>query len=213
MATGGIIICKAAGTTYASDTAIAFGQSVAAGGSFAINGSLAVGGAWSNEGWGYKVKVVSAGNDSGKTLHIAGKFASDTAVGYTDTITVTMANASSATSSEYAFAITGARVATATASSVTIGLADDSSGGPIGLNHGSLYQITAGGTFAGATIQVKKYDDLNAEWVAFGTETGDTAAYCRNYEVPVGTIVKGFLTSGSTTTAIGIKAEAINKQR
>jgi hypothetical protein len=214
MAAGGIVIAQYAGTTLADADGIAAGQSIAAGGSFTLNGSLVVGGEWSNEGWGYKVTAVSAGNDTGKTLYLTGRFYTSNSVGgYTDSATVTLANAGTATSTVYATRITAARVETATASSVTIGLAADGSGVPVGLNHGTLYQISGGGTFGGATVQVKRYFDLTDEWLAFGTETGDTAAFCRNYEIPAGTTMKAFLTTGSTTTALGIKAEIISKQK
>lgn len=210
----GIIIAKNAGTSLANDVGICTGQSIAAGASFTLDGSLVVGGMFDNEGWGYKIKAVSAGNDTGKTLTLAGRFYASNAAGdYTETTTVTLGNATSVTSALYATRITGARMATATASSVTIGLAADGSGVPVRLSHGSLYQMTYAATFAGGTIQIKGYDELSSEFVAFGTETGETAATKKNYELPQGEIVKAFLSGASTTTAINVQAKIINKQK
>jgi hypothetical protein len=211
----GIIICQNAGTSVlADDDGICQSQSVAAGASFTMNGSALSGGVFSNPGWGYKVKVTSAGNDLNKSFIFAGKFWDSASAGsYSETMTVTGANASSATSSLYATQITGVRVDTATAGAVTIGLAADSVGVPVGLNYGSLYQVNYGGTFAGATIQVKKYHALSASWLPFGTETGEASATVKNYELPAGTTVKAFVTLGSATSAIYIDAEIIAKQR
>lgn len=211
----GIVICQNAGTSILTDAdGICQSQSVAAGASFTMNGSALSGGVFNNPGWGYKVTVVSAGNDTGKSFIFAGKFCDSASAGeYSQTITVTGANAGTATSALYATQVTGVRVDTATAGAVTIGLAADSTGAPVGLPHGSLYQVNYGGTFGGATIQVKKYHALTSAWLPFGTEAGEASATVKNYELPTGTTVKAFITTGSSTSAIGIDAEIIAKQR
>lgn len=210
----GIIIAKLAGTTLTDPNGIATAQTITAGASFVINGSLTTGGQWVNEGWGYKVEALSSGNDNGKKLIVYGKFwASDSVGAYSTDTTITLANAGTAYSGLYATEITGATMGTASAGTVQIGLDDTSVGVPVGLKHGSLYQANYGGTFGGATIQVKKYSALNNEWLPFGTETGEVSATVKNYELPAGTTLKAFLTTGSSTTAIGIDFEPINKQR
>ena len=211
--TTGIVVCQMAGTTQADDNGICQAQSLAAGASATLNGSLVSGGTWDNYGWGYKVKVSGAADESGTTFIIAGKFyASNSAGNFSETITL-VGGAVSATSALYATRVTGMRVDSATAGAVTLGLAADACGIPVGLPYGSLYQANYGGTFGGATIQVKKYNALNQEWLPFGTETGETAATVKNYEVPAATVVKAFGTTLSTTSSIGIDFEIIAKQR
>ena len=48
---------------------------------------------------------------------------------------------------------------------------------------------------------------------AFGGETGETAATVINYQINAGATLKAFLTTGSTTTAIGISADTINPMK
>jgi hypothetical protein len=210
-----IIVCKRAGTTLVDLNGIATSQTIAAGGgSFTLDGSLTVQGKYVNEGWGHKVDAFGAGNNTGKDLILAGKFFESTSVGaYLDTITVALGNNATVTSAEYAVEITGARMTTISAGSIVIGLSTITLGAPVTLNHGTLYGGKIGGTFGGATIQIKAYDALNNQWSRFGTEAGETAATIKNYEVPVGTVVRAELTNGSTTTSIGVSFEIINKQK
>lgn len=209
-----IILAKNAGTALADDDGICAQQSVAAGGDLVLAGSLTVGGVFENPGWGYKVKITSVADESGSTFTFAGEFWPSNATG-SDDMTVTMAitgpNATSATSSLYATKITGGNMGTASAGSLSVGLAADGSGVPVGLPYGSLYQIETGGTFAGATATVKKYSPLNAEFISLGT--GAASATLQNYELPSGSVCKVFVTDGSATTSLGVAAEIISKTR
>jgi hypothetical protein len=212
---GQIIVCKRAGTTLFDADGIATSQTIAAGGAaFAIDGALIVNGKYENPGWGHKVTVKGSGSNTGKDVILAGKFFESTSVGaYIETITVAMSGSATVASAEYAVEITGARMTTSSAGSIIIGLDSVTLGAPVTLNHGSLYQAKYGGTFGGATVQVKGYDALNAQWSPFGTETGETAATIKNYEIPAGSVVRAELTNGSSTTAIGVSFEIINKQK
>ena len=209
----GIILAQYAGSSIlADDDGICRGQSATASAkTLTINGSLTSGGVWTNPGWGYKVKVVSAGNDTGKTITVAGKFyASNSVGGYVESIQIALGNATSVTSSLYATEITSVVAATITASSITLGLAADGSAVPVGLNHGALYQITYGGTFAGSTAQIKKYHSLTDEWIAVGSAA--TSAMVENVHLPAGSAVKCFVTTGSTTSSLGIMAEQLQQR-
>lgn len=212
---GQIIICKRAGSTLVDVDGIAQSQSISTGGgSFTLNGSLTVAGVYDNPGWGHKVDIFCSGNNTGKDMILGGRFFDSTSVGsYVDTITVALGNAATVTSAEYAVKITSARMDTASAGSITIGLSTVTLGAPIGLDYGSLYGVKYGGTFGGATVQLKGYDVLNAAWIPFGTETGETTATIKNYELPAGTVIRAELSSTSPTTSIGVSAEIINKQR
>lgn len=212
---GQIIVCKRAGTTLVDLNGICQSQSISAGGgSFTINGSLTVQGKYVNEGWGHKVDIFGAGNNTGKDVILGGKFFESTSAGaYLETITVALGNNATVTSAEYAVEITSARMTTISAGSLVIGLSSICMGMPVTLNHGSLYQAKIGGTFGGATIQLKGYDALNAQWSPFGTETGETTATIKNYELPTGSVVRAELTNGSTTTSLGVSFEIINKQK
>jgi hypothetical protein len=208
-----IVIAKNAGTILADDDGLVRNGTVSAGGgSVTLNGSLTVGGAWENEGWGYKLKVVAAGNETGRTFTFTGKFYASNSVGdFTTTTSIAGPNASSATSSLYATEVTALSVNTATASSFSVGLAADGSGVPAGLPYGSLYQIGYAGTWGGSTMTVSRYNPVAGEWVAL--ETGKTASAWSNVELPVSATVKAFLTDGSTTTALAVTADVINKTR
>lgn len=212
---GGIILGKYAGTSILADAdGICAGQSATAGAlTLTINGSLTSGGVFSNPGWGYKLKATSAGNDSGVTLTVTGKFWASNAAGATPTeeIQLALTNASFVTSTLYATEVTKIVASTITASSITVGTAADSTGVPVTLNGGSLYQINVGGTFGGATPTVSKYAQFAGEWIAVAV--GSTAAGLYNVEVPAGSTVKLSIASGSTTTSLMVDAEIINKQR
>jgi hypothetical protein len=207
-----IIIAKNAGTSVlADDDGLAAAQSVTAG-AIALNGSLTVGGAWSNPGWGYKVKLGCAADETGKTVTVNGKFYASNSVGdYSTSITLAGSNAGSTTSALYATEVTGASISTASAGNITLGLAADSAGVPVQLPYGSTYQIKYGGTFAGATATLQVRDDLNAQWTDL--ETGKTAAAVSNIAMPVGSMVKAVVADGSATTAIGLSAQYINPTR
>ncbi len=212
---GQIIVCKRAGTTLADPDGIATSQTIAAGGgSFTLDGSLTVGGKYENPGWGHKVIAFSAGNNTGKEIILGGKFFFSVSAGnYYETITLALGNNATVTTTEFAVEITSARMETISAGSIMIGLSTVTLGAPVHLPYGSLYQAKYGGTFGGATVQLKAYDVLNDQWSAFGTETGETAATIKNYELPAGSVVHAELTNGSTTTSIGVSLEIINKQR
>lgn len=209
----GIVICQYAGTTLADNNGISTAASAVAGTAISINGSLTSGGAYLNPGWGMKVEAFTSGDSTGVNLILGGKFFTSNSVGaYSETITVAL-GAATVTSAEYATEIRSARVDSNTVGTLRIGLAADGYGVPVGINHGSLIQLNYGGTFGGATVQVKKYNSLNGEWLPFGTETGEASATVKNYEIPVGTTLKAFVSNASTTTSIGIDAEVISKQR
>lgn len=211
----GIVLAKNAGQAYADDDGICAGQSATAGAlTLTINGSLASGGAWSNAGWGYKIKAVSSGNDSANSLTITGLFyASDSVGAATNTVVLDLGNATSVSTSLFAVRIDSIVAATITAGSITVGPTGEGSGVPVPMAQGSLYSVTYGGTFGGAKVQVKKYHDLTSEWVAFDGETGETAATVLNYQINAGATLKTFITTGSTTTALGISADIINPVR
>lgn len=211
----GIILAKNAGQAYADDNGICAGQSVTAGNlTLTINGSLAVGGVWENPGWGFKIKATSSGNDSANNLTITGLFyASDSVGDVTNTVVLGLGNATSVATTLFATYISKIVAATITAGSITVGPTGEGSGVPVGMKYGSLYSVNYGGTFGGATVQVKKYHPLTNQWIAFDGETGETAATVLNYQVNGGATLKTFITSGSTTTAIGVSADIINPTR
>lgn len=213
----GIILAKNAGAAYGDDDGICASQSIsAAAHTLTINGSLTSGGAWANPGWGFKIKAVSAGNDTGKNLILTGKFyASDSVGAYSTEATIALGSVTSASTALYATELTKIVASTLTAGSITVGInaADGGSGIPVGVNHGSMYSVNYGGTFGGAKVQIKKYFDVTNEWLPFSGETGETTGTIKNYQINTGATLKAFLTSGSTTTALAISADTINPMK
>lgn len=204
----GIIL--ALNATYTADNdGICQGQTAK---TLTINGSLTSAGAYlAGTNWGQKINIISAGDDSTKTFTVSGLFFGSTTTGdTTTTIAVTGANAGTATSSLYAQSITSIVCSTTTASSVTVGPTATALALPVGLNQGSLYQLVFGGAFGGASVTVERYQADLSEWVAV-LDSAKTAAAVTNVEIPAGTRVRATVSSGSTTTAIGVVAEPIQK--
>lgn len=211
----GISLAYKIGGLAATDTAVCLGQSATAGAlTLTINGSMAVGGQIDLGGSAFKVKLVSAGNDTGKKLTMTGKFWASNASGssdYIDTLTITAGNATSVTTSLYASSISRLVMSAASASSLTVGLVNDYVGVPVGLPYGSLWCIKKAGTWGGATLTLKGYDENAAEWVALGTATASSA--WENYELPAGTTVRMDIGAGSTTTQLYATAQPIQKTK
>lgn len=206
----GIILAKKAGQASADADGICASQSLVAG-TLTINGSLTSGGAWENPGWGWKLKAITGGDASANSLTITGKFwASASAGAYTNTVTLDLVNAGTATTTLFATAVDSVVAATSSVGAITLGTDGEGEGVPVIMKHGAMYAINYGGTFGGATVQLKKYHALTSEWLPFDGETGETTGTVINYQMPSGTTIKSFLTSGSTTTAIGISADVIN---
>lgn len=209
MAAGKIIILNA--STAADADGICAGQTAK---TLTINGSLTSGGhfAESATNWAHKIKIVSAGDESANTFTLTGIFyASNTLGDTTATMQIIGGNATSVTSALYAREVSAIVAGTITASSVTVGTSGDCAPFPVTLSDGSLYQIIDGGVFSGASLTLQRYQADLDEWV--DVDETKTAADVVNYEIPVGTIVRANTGSVSTTSMLGIVAEAINKTR